>query len=245
VLCDSFDTALALESLADLIRNANVYMNSNAHVSVEVLKELARWITRMVEIFGLTIPQGDQVAADRIGWSVDGTSSENLNKEEAAIPYVRVLSKFRDAMKRLAIANTSLPISREILALSDTIRDDDLVSLGVSLEDRNSARGEPALVKFAPVETLIAARDEKRRLAAEAGAKKEAVRIEKEKKVEKAKVSPTEIFKTDEYSEWDVEGVPIKSKDGAEVTLSQKKKLKKLWEKQDKIHREWRKGQGA
>jgi cysteinyl-tRNA synthetase len=84
------------------------------------------------------------------------TKSETGNAEEIAMPYVRVLSKYRDQIKKLAISNPTTSISKEQLVLSDNVRDEGLIPLGVSLEDRNSAHGEPALVKFVPASKLIA-----------------------------------------------------------------------------------------
>ena len=55
------------------------------------------------------------------------------------MPYLRSLSTFRDGVRRLAIAkgNTTL---KDILALSDKLRDVDLVPLGVALDDQEGAR---------------------------------------------------------------------------------------------------------
>ena len=62
---------------------------------------------------------------------------------------------------------------------------------------------------------------------------------EKERR-DKASVSPLEMFKNKElYSEWDEQGIPLKDKDGNDVTKSMTKKLKKQWEQQKKLHEEY------
>ena len=68
-----------------------------------------------------------------------GDSSSS--SEEAALPFVRVLSQFRDEVRGVA---------REIKAVSilqscDNVRDNVLPELGVRLEDREV--GEPAVFK--------------------------------------------------------------------------------------------------
>ena len=58
-------------------------------------------------------------------------------------------------------------------------------------------------------------------------------------KKEKAKTKPEDMFKsqTDLYSEFDAEtGLPIKDKEGNEVTKSMLKKLKKQQDAQRKLH---------
>lgn len=107
-------------------------------------------------------------------------------------------------------------------------------------EDRNSVNHEPALVKFVPSSELIAARDEKRKIAAERERNKERARLERERveaeKLEKGKLSHLEMFKSDEYEEWDEHGIPTKEKGGNEVSKSKSKTLKKAWERQKKAH---------
>lgn len=49
------------------------------------------------------------------------------------MPYARALSSFRDGIRRLAIENAKLS---EILALCDQLRDQEMVDLGVALDDQ-------------------------------------------------------------------------------------------------------------
>jgi cysteinyl-tRNA synthetase len=51
------------------------------------------------------------------------------------MPYLRVLSSFRDGIRQLAISKGD-GAGREILALCDKLRDSDLVPLGVALDDQ-------------------------------------------------------------------------------------------------------------
>lgn len=52
------------------------------------------------------------------------------------MPYLRTLSSFRDGVRRLAMARGDGAL-KDILALSDKLRDVDLVPLGVALDDQD------------------------------------------------------------------------------------------------------------
>lgn len=56
------------------------------------------------------------------------------------MPYLSTFSTFRDEVRKLAIGQAP---SKEILALSDRLRDVDLAALGVVLDDQNGTRSMP------------------------------------------------------------------------------------------------------
>lgn len=47
------------------------------------------------------------------------------------------------------------------------------------------------------------------------------------------------MFRTEEYDEWDKDGIPLKDKEGNEITKSKGKRLRKEWERQRKMHEKW------
>ena len=47
------------------------------------------------------------------------------------------------------------------------------------------------------------------------------------------------MFRTNEFSAWDDEGLPTRDAAGEEVTKSRAKKLRKDWERQKKAHEAW------
>lgn len=49
------------------------------------------------------------------------------------MPYLRAMSTFRDDVRKLALGKAS---SKEILELCDRLRDNELVDLGVALDDQ-------------------------------------------------------------------------------------------------------------
>lgn len=183
----------------------------------------------------------DELLAIDVGKEFDTVVSTGANDIEVlSLPYLRVVSKIRDELRRLA---PSSPSKKAILSLSDKIRDQDLTNLGVYLDDRSD--GQPSLIKFVPKEELVAQREEKVSKEREKAAQKEAARLAREKleqeKADKAKVNPADLFKDDRFSAWDADGMPTKTKDGEDVPKSQLKKLKKDWDRQKKLFDEYQK----
>ena len=238
-LCDSFNTPSAMKVLTDLIGSTNKYMSQTK--SLAVVKDIARWVTRIVTIFGLD-PTGTLNDSDRIGWATSSTGAEG-------IAYLRTLSEFCDGVRALAASSPNDVISERLLLLCDRVRDQNLANLGVVLEDRDLAKGEPARIRFVSAEELKTAREEKEHHAAEKEREKEEARLKKEEKDRKreelAKVSHLELFKTGDYSEWDEQGIPTKDKEGVEITKSGRKTLVKGWERQKKLHEAWLKAKGG
>jgi cysteinyl-tRNA synthetase len=153
------------------------------------------------------------------------------------MPVLQSMSAFRDAVRKLA-QNKATPA--EILLLCDKFRDEDMLEHGVVLEDREDGK---ALVKLVDKQTLIQQRLEKAKKDLERQREKkerqmaeEAKRIER---LERGRTPPQELFKTAEYSEWDSTGIPLKDKDGAEITKSKRKKLEKEFNVQSKLHEEF------
>jgi cysteinyl-tRNA synthetase len=279
--------------LYDLIKEANIHISTHkSDIDIRGLESIARWVTKIVGIFGLDANATPPY--DGLGWA-SSASNSNLNAKEIiepysavyrkvtgevkhlalhsdvldklmavdvnaefttlessgtkdpealAMPYLRAVSKIRDELRR--IAPTS-PAKKQILSLSDQIRDTDLTNLGVCLDDRPDDQG--ALIKFIPKEELLAQKEEKAAKEREKLAQKEAARLAREKeelaKAEKAKVSPVDLFRDERFSAWDEEGMPTKTKDGEEIPKSALKKLRKEWERQKKLHEEWKAKSGV
>lgn len=166
-------------------------------------------------------------------------SAGTKDPETLAMPYLRAVSRIRDELRKIAPDSA---FKKEILALSDQIRDNDLTNLGVYLDDRSE--GQSALIKFIPKEELLAQKEEKAAKEREKLAQKEKARLDREKieqeKAEKAKLSHVDMFRDERFSAWDDEGMPTKTKEGEDVPKSALKKLKKEWDRQKKAHEEWK-----
>lgn len=210
---------------------AAVYSNVKSEIEALQLTDLS-----VAEVLQSQDPASEFSALEAAG---------ERNAETLTLPYIRATSRLRDEL-RAVIASTGStlpPATRQaVFSLSDRIRDYDLADLGVQLDDQ---AGRRSLVKFVPAAKLVAAREEKAALAeAKARAKEEARRAKEraeEEKWAKAKVPPQDMFRADaKYAEWDEDGVPTRLADGAEVAKGQVKKLRKEWEKQKKVHEEWK-----
>ena len=120
------------------------------------------------------------------------------------------------------------------------LRDNDLVDLGVALEDTEDGK---ALVKLVPAAQLQAAKREKEAAAAEKAARKaqaaEQARLKRLENLEKGRTLPEQLFRTAEYSEWDERGIPTKDKEGADLAKKRRKNLEKDWDKQTKLHKDF------
>ena len=266
-LCDSFNTPLAMRVLSDLVTETNLLGLAN-----NTLLSTARWITRIVTIFGLD-PKGD-LNTERIGWSgIDipsvaqpyiypasklrdsvrqlalSSSLDNIailkfadaidipvaepDIAESSKPYQRVLEQFRDDVKRYAGTEAS---SKDFLALCDQLRDTHLWKVGIYLEDRNPPL--PAMVR--PIDkSLLEARAEQEAAAAEklqARQRRDAEETAKKRLLsDQAKIDPSQMFRTEEFTEWDKDGIPLKDKEG-DISKNRRKRLIKEWEKQKKLH---------
>ncbi|KAI0049963.1 hypothetical protein FA95DRAFT_1488235 [Auriscalpium vulgare] len=250
-LCDSFNTPAALDTLRELVSRTNVYINARGKdLNVGVVERVARWVGSMLRMFGL----GEGESSLEVGWGqeqIDGHAA--VNRDELLMPYLRALSSFRDGVRSLAVSKGD-GAAKEILALSDKLRDVDLVPLGVALDDQEDGK---ALVKLVPPAELVRARDEKRAQAEAKAAKKaaavEAERQKRQQKLEKGRVPPEELFRPpnvpeDTYGSWDGAGIPLTDGTGKELSKNQGKKAQKEWAAQKKLHDEylaWKKEQAS
>ncbi|TNY18040.1 tRNA synthetases class I (C) catalytic domain-containing protein [Rhodotorula diobovata] len=246
-LCDSFDTPTALQTVLDLVSQTNIYLSrGRSSTNVRAVLAVSEWVTRMLRMFGLGEgspvegPTGERV----VGWGTapePGQEDAGVDRDAVLMPYLRALSSFRDQVRQLAMSNAA---TSDILALCDRLRDEEMVELGVALDDQDDGR---AMVKLVPAAQLRAARDAKAALAAEKASRKAAAAAAAEQKrlerLEKGRVAPEDMFRTDEFSEWDDAGLPTKDREGNEVNKSRSKKLAKEFAAQKKLHEEFLKEQ--
>lgn len=167
-ICDSFDTSSAMDSISRLI----TAFNSEKFVPLGTALEISRWVSDMVQMFGL---DSESPRAGQIGWS-------GIDIPDEAKPFIYPLAQLRDKVRDQAIrkeinlpalgrmedkdttytanqiyANANADFQRKIvglhkqgaapkeyLAACDQVRDTVLWSLGIYLEDRE---GQPALVR--------------------------------------------------------------------------------------------------
>ena len=272
-LCDSFDTPTSMRILADLVAEFNLAKDVQDSTVLALAAWTTRIVTifgldaegdlndtNRIGWSGLDIPSvakpyiypaadlRDKVRPLARSTSIDYAQITSLassvqppsSTPASAKPYADVLSSFQHEVQTLASASAP---GKDLLALCDALRDTHLWNLGIYLEDREA---QPSLVRTLD-RSLIEARAEKESAAAAkaaAKAEREAKEAEKEAALkEKAKLSHLEMFRTEEFGEWDENGIPVKDNKGEEVAKSKRKKLVKEWEKQKKLHEEWKASQ--
>ena len=170
-------------------------------------------------------------------------SNDTFTPSDPSGPFVDTLSHFRSTLASLITTSPapSTSLAKPALALCDSIRDDHLFPRGIYLEDRDPP-GTPSLLRPVTLSMKQARAEKDAREEAKVKAK-EAREKEEKARLEKGRVRPEEMFRTSEFSAWDDDGVPTREADGAEVTKSKGKKLRKDWERQRKAHELWLKSQ--
>uniref|UniRef100_A0A8C3FIB9 Cysteine--tRNA ligase, cytoplasmic n=2 Tax=Chrysemys picta bellii TaxID=8478 RepID=A0A8C3FIB9_CHRPI len=198
-LCDNIDTRTVLEEMRSLVSQSNSYIAAKKTARQMpnrlLLESISSYLTQMLKIFGAI--ESDEA----LGFPVGG-NGQNLNLESTVMPYLQVLSDFREGVRQIAREKKVT----EVLQLSDALRDDILPELGVRFEDHE---GLPTVVKLVDRETLLKEREEKKKIEEEKKRKKEeAFRKKQEQeaaKLAKMKIPPHAMFKSelDKYSKFD------------------------------------------
>uniref|UniRef100_A0A672MTX6 Cysteine--tRNA ligase, cytoplasmic n=1 Tax=Sinocyclocheilus grahami TaxID=75366 RepID=A0A672MTX6_SINGR len=234
-LCDNIDTRSALEEMRALVGQSNTYMAARRSAKLPpnrmLLQSIALYLTDMLKTFGAI------EGSEPIGFPVGG-NGQNADLESTVMPYLSVLSDFREDVRKIAREKKVT----ELLRLCDELRDDTLPELGVRLEDRD---GLPTSVKLVDKETLLKEREERKKMEDEKKKKKEEAARKKQEqemaKLAKMKVKPSEMFRseTDKYSNFDETGFPAHDAEGKELSKGLAKKLRKLYEAQEKLYNEY------
>jgi len=138
-----------LNTLRELVSKTNIYINSRSKLlNINLVENIAQWVGRMLRMFGLG--EGERT---EFGWGHADQGSKNtdvgsfltryhfhpssyVQREEVLMPYLGVLSSFRDGIRQLAMSKGENNL-KDILTMCDKLRDDDLVPLGVALDDQD------------------------------------------------------------------------------------------------------------
>ncbi|KAK2579821.1 hypothetical protein KPH14_007507 [Odynerus spinipes] len=231
-LCDNVDTKSALDAIRDIIAHCNIYMKQNKNPNTLLLRDIAVYITKIFTIFGAI-----SSSHDAIGFPIENETT-NTNLEETVMPYLEILSDFRERVRDHA----KVLKATNILEECDKLRDDVLPTVGVRLEDEN---GERCKVKLVNKEELLKEREVKKKAEFEKMLEKEKRKAEAAAaaaaKEAQRRIPPTEMFKLekDKYSQFDEKGLPTHDAEGKEISKGQLKKLQKLQQAQEKKYNEY------
>ena len=230
-LMDNINTPNTILALQDLVKATNKYLAETKDVRPLLLERVGKYVTKILSCLGVCLDSG------AIGFP-ESSEGSSEGREETLSPLLDLMTAFRDEIRTLAQNGAS---AKELLAACDAVRDVGLPELGVKLDDRDGG----ALWKLYDADELkkeIArereAKEEKER--AKRLAKEEAARKAAEKEA-KAKVPPSDMFKTFSeyeglYSKYDDEGVPTHDAAGEPLAKSAVKKLAKARAQQQKAH---------
>ncbi|XP_059831537.1 cysteine--tRNA ligase, cytoplasmic isoform X1 [Hypanus sabinus] len=234
-LCDNIDTRTVMEDLRALVSQCNTYIavkKSNKELPNRMLlRTIATYLSEMLKIFGAI--EGEE----GLGFPVGG-DAKIFNLESTVLPYLKVLSDFRENVRQIAREKKVI----EVLQLCDTVRDDTLPELGVRFEDHE---GLPTVIKLVDRETLLREREDKKKIEEAKNKKKEEAAQKKkeqeEVKLAKMKIPPKELFQLekDKYSKFDETGFPTHDNEGKELSKGLMKKLRKIYETQEKLYNEY------
>jgi cysteinyl-tRNA synthetase len=225
-------------ALKSLISSSNSYLSEcskqKSKPNADVLVNIATFITKFLRMLGVFKDSNPDIG-------LPTSFTANVPQEELVLPFVHVLSEFRNKIRALA-QNKAEP--KEFLKLCDLVRDEELVDLGVSLEDREDGK---ALVKLMDKLVLKQIREEKKQKETLKQKEKEQrakdAELKRLEKLKKGSVSPQAMFKTEEslkeFSAWDEQGIPTKDQQGVELSKSKRKKLEKEFSAQKKLHQEY------
>ena len=122
-------------------------------------------------------------------------------------PYLNGIKDFTTSISKLTASKAPFA---DYLKESDRFRDETMLELGVSIDDTEFGL---ATIRFADARRLVAERDRIRgaqsamaeRKAAEKQRRKEDEERKARERLEKGKISPVDMFRTKEYSQWDEE----------------------------------------
>lgn len=234
-LCDNIDTKAALDAIREVISNANIYLRdtSAAQVNVQLLEDIAIYITDLLKVFGAIQDTGRKA----IGFPAIAGDTNGGNKEEILIPYLSAFADFRKCVREHALEVKAI----KILQACDELRDNILPNLSVRLEDKEGQ----SVIKLVDREVLMREKEEKKRKEeqkkAEQLAKAEAQRQKEKEREEQRKINPKDMFKlqNDKYSAFDEDGLPTLDHEGKEIAKGQLKKLKKLQQQQEVKYAEY------
>ncbi|KAI4863215.1 tRNA synthetases class I (C) catalytic domain-containing protein [Hypoxylon rubiginosum] len=151
-LTNSFDTPQVMRSIGEIVRKANVHINTHkSDTDLEAVEAVARWITKIVGILGLDANATPPY--EGLGWASTAAVA-NVDPSTAVKPYKDVFKAVSSDVQAL-----DLPASDTITSLLSQSPDsefDSLVAAGVR---------DPEQLGLAYLRAVSKLRDELRRLA--------------------------------------------------------------------------------
>lgn len=234
-LADNFDTQSAFTEIIQLVGSTNAYMSKSESVNATTLSSVGRYLSKMLRVFGVMGSESQQFTYG------EGSADADQSREDTVGPVLDAFAAYRDSVRRMSRAESG-ELSKRLLELSDSVRDDVLPPLGVRLEDRGEDQSSKWILEDS--ESLMLEIRRKKAAEAEKAAEKRRLKAEREAKelleLEKGRTHPSEMFKLGDYatkySAYAEDGMPTKDSNGEDLAKSALKTLKKARLQQEKIH---------
>lgn len=234
-LRDNLDTQTALAEIVQLVSSTNAYMATGS-VNPITLSSVARYISKMFRIFGVSPAEGKE-----IGYGDSGASAGGESREDVVGPILDAFSSFRDSVRSCS-RTEKMAAGKELLILSDKVRDKVLPPLGVRLEDRGEGQSSKWILEDAA--SLMMELKRKEEEEEERKAKKERLKadrlVKEEEELRKGSVAPGGMFKIGKYagkfSSFDDTGMPTADNEGVDLHKTTRKGLEKARKFQIKLH---------
>ncbi|KAL7535807.1 hypothetical protein ACHAWF_005277 [Thalassiosira exigua] len=239
-LLDNFDTKSAMSALIRVINEANAYLRApDVRPSTPLLRAIATYVTQILKVFGVVD------GADEFGFGSGGEGGGESSRGGGgggSEAYIGAMVAFREEVRNAALAaakgGDAGEAVRSVLKICDGLRDAVLPDLGVRLEDRPTG----TMWNLEDPEVMRREMEEKAAKEREVQVgkleKQLVARTKEMEKVRSSMVKPEALFRTEEFKEWDEAGVPTTMANGDPVSGGQKKKKKKLVDKQAKAYKE-------
>lgn len=236
-LLDNFNTKDAMVALMKVINEANGYMRlPNAKPSSLLMRAIATYVSQILKVFGVVSGADDfgfGSGGDGKGESADGSGSE---------AYIGSMVTFRESVRNAALeaakGGDAKAAIQSILKICDGLRDEVLPTLGVRLEDRPAGTmwnlEDPAVM----LKEMAQKAEQEKEIQIGKLEKQLVARNKELEKVKSSMVKPQNLFRTEEFKEWDENGVPITLANGEKVSGGQVKKKKKMVDKQAKAYKD-------
>lgn len=100
-LCNSFDTPRAMQVILRLVNVTNSYLKDNKDADLAEIRAIARWITKVVGIFGLDA--NAEAPYDGLGWA--STLPSNVDPKTAVEPYASMMKRVQQDAASLGVDN--------------------------------------------------------------------------------------------------------------------------------------------
>lgn len=232
-LCDNFNTPHTMLYIQELITEANKYLtkcelNPTNQPKMMLLNKVAAVVTKYMKMFGIV---GDHHNSylDVYTENTDGTGAESQENNQFVTNVIDTFSTFRDNLRQ-TVKNTPNTTSigefkSNIMSLCDVLRDDELIKVGIKLEDKLDGVANWKL-------------DDPKELVKQRKAQMVEKQLKEKAKLE-TKIKDLQKFQTkyatayvtttllNQFSKYDAAGVPTHKVDGSEVSAEELDVVKK------------------